>query len=318
MRFLTGIDVGALLTPDRLIPVIEQAFIDHALGRIPDPGRLDSFADAGEFHVKAGQAAGVFATKVNSGFFGTTPGKMAIRGFVAVFDSATGAPIGLLESSQLTGLRTAAATAVAVRYLAKPNSSRLSLIGAGSQALHHLRALRYVMRIERLAIWSRSQERMQKLAEVARADGIECVLCDSPAQAIHGSDVCVTSTPSKVPLLHSADVDPGILVAAVGADSPSKHELDVRLVAASSLVTDLTVQCAEVGELHHVVEAGLMTVNDVRAQLGEVAAGLRLARRSANEVVVFDSTGTGFEDAAAAATVLNLATLANRGLELQF
>lgn len=313
LRVLTAAEIGSLLTPDRLIPVIERALVDYAQGRIPDPGRLDSANAAGEFHIKAGQAEGVYAAKVNSGFFGNMPGHVAIRGLVVVFDANDGSPLGLLESSQLTGLRTAAVTAVAIRHLAKAGARQLSLVGAGAQAKHHLRAISQVMAIERLSIWSRSAERAQSLAQLANELGIEHVLCDSPSQAVRGSDVCVTCTPALAPLLQLAAVEAGTVIAAVGADSPLKQELAPELVAASALITDLTVQCSQVGELHHALAAGLMTLNDVRAQLGEVVAGLRPGRRSDDEFVVFDSTGTGFEDAAAAAAVLKLAGTANRG-----
>jgi ornithine cyclodeaminase/alanine dehydrogenase-like protein (mu-crystallin family) len=111
-------------------------------------------------------------------------------------------------------------------------------------------------------------------------------------------------------LLRLGDLRRGTFVAAVGADSPGKQELDAALLASAIVVTDLTRQCADAGELHHALAAGLMTMNDVRAELGEVLSGHADGRRDDDEIVVFDSTGTGFEDAAAAQLVLRQLALA--------
>ncbi|MFL5452514.1 MAG: ornithine cyclodeaminase family protein, partial [Myxococcales bacterium] len=133
--------------------------------------------------------------------------------------------------------------------------------------------------------------------------------------AVARSDVCVTCTPSRKPLLH--ELRPGIFVAAVGADSPDKQELDPALLASAKVVVDSLDQCAEIGELHHAIEAGSMRREDVHAEIGEIVAGRKRGRTDDEEITVFDSTGTALQDVAAAASVYAAATRLRRGIELE-
>jgi ornithine cyclodeaminase/alanine dehydrogenase-like protein (mu-crystallin family) len=111
-------------------------------------------------------------------------------------------------------------------------------------------------------------------------------------------------------------VTPGAFVAAVGADNPHKHEIAVDLMAASAIIADVTDQCATLGDLHHAIDAGVLRRDDVRAELGQVVAGLRAGRHSPAEVVVFDSTGTALQDVAAAALAYERAVASGRGLPI--
>ena len=122
-------------------------------------------------------------------------------------------------------------------------------------------------------------------------------------EAVRASDVVVTCTPSRRPLLSAADVPTGCFVAAVGADSEDKQELAPDLLARSVVVVDVLEQCARIGDLHHALAAGAMRREDVHAELADVVSGRRPGPRSADEITVFDSTGTALEDVAAAALV---------------
>ena len=118
---------------------------------------------------------------------------------------------------------------------------------------------------------------------------------------MESADICVTCTPSRVFLLDG--VEPGTFVAGVGVDSERKRELSPPLLARSKVVVDVLAQCMLMGDLHHAIDAGVMTTNDVHAELGQVVAGRRPARASDDEVIVFDSTGMALQDVAAAAVV---------------
>jgi len=117
------------------------------------------------------------------------------------------------------------------------------------------------------------------------------------------SDVIATCTPSEQPILSKAHVSLGAFVAAVGADSPEKQELDPPLLSSSTIVVDILEQCAAMGELHHALEAGVVSRASVHAELGEILAGIKPGRRSADEIVVFDATGTAIQDVASAVAV---------------
>jgi ornithine cyclodeaminase/alanine dehydrogenase-like protein (mu-crystallin family) len=136
---------------------------------------------------------------------------------------------------------------------------------------------------------------------------------DLPA-AVRASDVCVTCTPARSPLLGPADVPPGLFLAAVGADREDKQELEPEVLASAAVVVDHLEQCATIGELHHALARGLMARADVRAELWEVVAGRRAGRLSDDEVVVFDSSGTALQDVAAAAAVYERAVESGSGL----
>ena len=134
--------------------------------------------------------------------------------------------------------------------------------------------------------------------------------------ALAASDVCVTCTPARKPFLFKDQVRPGTFVAAVGADSADKQELDPHLMAAGVVVTDVLDQCAAIGDLHHALDAGVMSRDAVYAELAEVVAGRKPGRRSPEEITIFDSTGTALEDVAAAVVVYEKAIAAGVGLSV--
>ena len=139
----------------------------------------------------------------------------------------------------------------------------------------------------------------------------------SPAE-IRTSDIILTCTTSRTPILHASDVKPGAFIAAVGADNPAKSEIDPELMAASAVVTDITEQSATIGDLHHAIAAGLVTRDHVRAELGQVVAGAKRGRIFDDEIIIFDSTGAGFQDTAAAAIVYERARQRGIGTEARF
>lgn len=136
------------------------------------------------------------------------------------------------------------------------------------------------------------------------------------AEASRQSDLCVTCTPSQSPLLRREDVAPGAFVAGVGADSEHKQELDPGLLAIASVVVDSLEQCAAIGDLHHALRGGAMSLTDVRAELSDVVGGRKPGRRSPDDIVIFDSTGVAIEDVAAAAMVFEKAIGAARGIAI--
>jgi ornithine cyclodeaminase/alanine dehydrogenase len=139
-----------------------------------------------------------------------------------------------------------------------------------------------------------------------------------PGDALTQSDICVTCTPSKQYFLKREDVAPGTFIAAVGADNEEKQELDPALLPPSKLVVDLVEQCATIGELHHALDKGLMTREQVHAELGEVIAGTKPGRTSADEITIFDSTGTALQDVASAVIVYERAVAMGRGIKIDF
>lgn len=306
---LSDSDVATVLDPETCIARVEEAFRSRGMGVSQPAGVLGVHLAEGGVHIKAAALApdlGVFVTKVNANFpanprLSELP---TIQGLVMLFDVATGTPLAVMESGGLTRLRTAAATAVAARYLARPNASIATIVGCGVQAESQLEYVHHVRPLTRAMAYDvRPEVAHAFAAQATRRLGIEVRVIDSIPPACRESDIIITCTPSREPLLGPEDIPVGAFVAAVGADHPEKQELDPAMFAggAAALVTDVTAQCAEFGELHHILVAGVMDRSGVRAELGEIVAGTRPGRRHAEERIVFDSTGTPIQDAAAAA-----------------
>ncbi|HUR59660.1 MAG TPA: ornithine cyclodeaminase family protein [Opitutaceae bacterium] len=316
--------VGSLLTLPACIEAVERAFAAHARGETFPSGLLHGDGVDGEFHVKAGglkSPRAYFACKVNGGFFQNRARHDLpnIQGLILLYDATNGVPLAVMESATVTLLRTGAATAVAARYLAPRNASVATICGAGTQGAVQLRALHRVLPLKKVYVWTRDSAHARVFAENLSAElQLDVTAASELRQATQASDVIVTCTPARKWLIGREHVRPGTFVAAVGADSPDKQEIEPALLAHSAVVCDLTAQCMDVGDLHHAISEKLMTAADVRAELGQVVAGLRSGRKSPGEVVVFDSTGTALQDAAAAALVYEQAVARQVGVRFPF
>jgi alanine dehydrogenase len=317
---LTRSDVAALLDLDACIAAVEEAFRAHADGRSLPPGVLGVHAKDGGFHIKAAGLRGErswFAAKVNGNFFRNRErfGMPNIQGIIVLCDADNGYPLAVLDSIEITIQRTGAATAVAARHLARPDSRTAAIFGCGNQGRVQLECLRRVLPLERVYAWDLDESAARRFASELN---LEASVAASPAEAAATADVCVTCTPSRHAFLKREHVRPGTFIAAVGADNPEKQEIDPDLLAGSKIVTDVMEQCAEIGDLHHALKVGVVSLADVHAELAEVVAGTKPGRTSTEEIIVFDSTGTALQDVAAAAVVYQKALQAGRGMTLDF
>jgi ornithine cyclodeaminase/alanine dehydrogenase-like protein (mu-crystallin family) len=273
----------------------------------------------GGFHVKtAGMRAdgepAVFAAKVNANFPSNPDryGLPTIQGVLALFDAVNGRLLALLDSIEITSIRTAAATAVAANHLARPEAAIVTICGCGEQGRSQLRALTSVRPIQRAMVFDIDSTRANRFAAEMSAElGKEVLAVKELDAKTKASDIWVTCTPARRWFLGRANVAPGAFVAAVGADNPAKQEIEPQLLAENVVVTDSLEQCATIGDLHHAITARVMRREDVRAELSELVAGRTLGRKSAEEIIVFDSTGTALQDVAAAGLVYQKA-VANR------
>ena len=319
---LTRRDVQELLGLDECIAAVESAFRLHAEGKSLAPGVLAVPARDGGFHIKAaGLELGrrYFAAKTNANFCSNPSrhGLPAIQGVVVLCDADDGRPLAVMDSIEVTIRRTAAATAVAAKWLARKDSATATVCGCGSQGREQLRALARVLPLARAHAYDADEAVARAYArELSNELGIEIAPARDLAAAVHDSDVCVTCTPSRTAFLMREHVRPGTFVAAVGADSPDKQELEPRLLAHAVLVVDVLEQCASIGELHHALEAGVLTRAAVHSELAEVLTGRRPGRQSDQEITIFDSTGTALQDVAAAALVYEKAVAKGKGVRL--
>jgi ornithine cyclodeaminase/alanine dehydrogenase-like protein (mu-crystallin family) len=230
---------------------------------------------------------------------------------IVLINPTNGFPEAIISAAYLNGFRTAAANAIAVDFLARPEASVLGVIGAGHQAEHEIRAILEVRALSRIKIHTRSQQRAEWLAgQLADLDiPIEFVTAEA---AVRGSDIVTTVTPSTQPLVKLDWVEPGTHLSAMGADNRGKQELDTALVARARWFADLPAQSVVVGEFQHAFAVGIIPSADQILPLGKVTQQANLARKNAEEITIFDSSGIAIQDLSIARRVLDEAE--HRGL----
>jgi ornithine cyclodeaminase/alanine dehydrogenase-like protein (mu-crystallin family) len=305
------------------IDAVEPAFAAYGAGKVIAPGVLGTHVEGGGCHVKAAglldamHGESIYAAKINANFPANPAerGLPTIQGVLALFNAVNGRLLALMDSIEITSLRTAAATAVAARRLA-PKNARVTIIGCGEQSTYQLRALACVRGIEHVSVYDVVTDRAARFGtQMHRELGVDVRVLEHFADDAADTNVWITCTPSHRWFLGREHVAPGSFVAAVGADNPEKQEIEPELLAANAVVTDVLEQCATIGDTHHALAADIMTRDDVRAELSDVVAGKR-GRESDEEILIFDSTGTALQDVAAAAIVYERALKANEGFAI--
>src|SRR5579864_2676434 len=321
-------EIRALLDPAACIQAMEQAFAAYATGRaqLPPVINLEVPEHHGEVHIKTGHLSGgpYYAVKIASGFYNNAAlGLPSSSGMVLVFDARTGAPAAfLLDNGFITDLRTAAAGALAAKYLARKQVNTVAVIGSGAQARYQLKLLPLVRSFREARIWGRSREKAEACVKDLRRAGIfgQPVLAaaNSVEDAVRKADLVITVTASREPLMRAEWLALGATVIAIGSDGPEKQELDVGVLArADRIVADSLPQCLRLGEIHHAVEQGAITKEKVSAELGEIAARLKPGRANDQELIVCDLTGVGVQDVAAAGLAMERALAAGTGEKLR-
>ena len=322
MRILTEADLRRIVALDReAITCVEDAF--HALATkavaMPPILRLDIPEHRGEVDVKTAYVPDLdgFAIKISPGFFDNPKiGLPSTNGMMVLLSARTGLIQALLlDNGYLTDVRTAAAGAVAARHLSREDASVAAIFGAGMQAKLQLEALSLVRPIREARIWARDLDKAEAAAAtLAERLAIPVRAVVDPAAAVDGADVVVTTTPSETPLLKAEWLQPGQHITAMGSDAEHKNEIEPAVITGAGLyVADSLKQTRRLGELHHAIEAGLVTADSLFPELGEVIAGRKEGRTRADQITVADLTGTGIQDTAIATLAFARARAADAG-----
>lgn len=299
IRSLVGLDLAA-------VDVVERAFAALATGDVVMPPILSMELPAvhGEVDVKTAYIPGFesFAIKVSPGFFDNPKlGLASLNGLMVLFSARTGLVEALLlDNGYLTDVRTAAAGAVAARHLA-PEVRTAGVMGAGAQARQQIIAAHLVRPFERVLVWGRDADKARACArDIADALAIEAHYEADPARLVKESQLVVTTTPAREPILMADWLHPGLHITAMGSDQAGKNEIEPSALAQADLyVADRASQCESLGELRAARAAGAMSADAV-AELGSIVAGTAAGRRSTDAVTICDLTGTGVQDTAIA------------------
>ena len=304
LRHYSYADVENGLDYPRLIEALADAF---RRGGEPMPVRCsyDVGVDTAPGHLLTmpawhrGKALGVKLVTVFPG--NATRGLGAVSSLYVLFDGETGQPRALIDGEALTNRRTAAASALAARYLARPDSRTLLIVGTGHVAAHLPMAHRAVRPIERVMVWGRTPEHALSLADRLAGEGFDAAaIADLPA-AIAQADIISCATTSSVPLVVGAQLRPGTHLDLVGAFTPQMRESDDEAVRRSRVFVDTYAGAlAEAGDLLQPIAAGQWQASEVCADLHELTSGAKAGRATEAEITLFKSVGAAIEDLAAA------------------
>lgn len=306
------------------VACIEGAFAALAAGKVVMPPILSMpiAEHNGEVDVKTAYMPGLdtFAIKMSPGFFDNPKiGLPSLNGLMVQFSSITGlVKAVLLDNGYLTDIRTAAAGAVAAKWLARTDARVAGIVGTGTQARLQLQALTLVRPISRAIIWGRDPAKAERLAEECRtALGIETGTARTPGDLAAASDIIVTTTPSTEPLLDASALRPGQHITAMGSDADYKCELSPTVIARADLyVCDRLSQCLQQGELRAAVAAGAVTADIACPEIGSIIADGAPGRTDDSAITICDLTGTGVQDTAIADLASRNAGRAGAGITI--
>lgn len=319
---LTDSDVAALVGTSEAVDVVERAFADFGTGRAKMPPKVylefpDYRGDLRAMPAAVGDRyAGV--KLINSHELNPRRGLPAVVGTYLLFSQETGIPVCLLAATELTAVRTGAATGVATRHLARRGSRTLGLVGAGVQARYQFQAVAGELPIERVSVWAPDSDGARRDAFVASMGAAhpDVQFVSGPVEQAAGADVVCTLTPARAPLFPADAVRPGTHLNAVGADGPGKQELDPALLKRARIIVDERYQAVHGGEVNVAISTGGLKEVDLAGTLPDVVNGVVPGRTSEDEITIFDSTGLAIQDIAVAVLLYERALETGRGSHL--
>lgn len=302
-------DLENILTMEEVIEAVEAAFIDYARGRWVIPSRTHFTLPEGimlsmpSFLSPGTEGKEILGTKLVSVFPGNPEkGLPLIYGLYLLCDPPTGRPLALIDGVYLTGVRTGAASAVATKYLSRKDSRALGIIGTGVQAGFHLMAILAVREIEVCYLFGRMEDRARRFTEdYSDKLGVNLEVLSSADEVVGKSDVVVTVTTSPTPVFSGSCLRKGTHLNVIGAFTPETREVDSETVKKASLFVDsYEGALSEAGDLLIPMKEGVISRQDIRAELSEVVTGIMPGRTTEDEITLFKSVGFAIEDAAVA------------------
>ena len=287
-------DIRRSVGIDEAISAVEAGFTRLAAGEVnlPSVMSLDMPEVKGEVHVKGAYINGSesLAIKVATGFYDNPLlGLPSGTGMMMVLSARTGFPQALLfDNGYLTDVRTAAAGAVAAKYLARNDLTVAGVVGAGAQGRYQMMALSKVRAFQKVLAYDLDKTRLESyVGEMPEILGVDCVAAEDVESVVRESDILVTCTPSTEPYVRSQWLHPGLHITAMGSDAPYKQELDSAVLSSADLIVcDHKGQCAERGELHHGLEDGTIAEEDDRVELSDLTSGRHPGRTDESQITL--------------------------------
>lgn len=290
-------DVLGLLSMPAVIEAVEQALKEYDLGHARMPHKVYLDTENGDFRAMPASLLGAAGIKWVCAYPGNpAKGLPNVMATLIYSDPATGYPLAIMDAMDITAYRTGATAAIASKYLARPDSTTLGLIGAGQQAYAQLAAHAELFRLRKVKVFDIQPAAAQRLIKFFPQHAVEACQLQEAAAA----DIVCTLTTARKPFLQRQWILPGTHVNAIGADGPGKQELEPAILKEAMVVVDDLQQAVAGGEVNVPISQGLYKAEQIHATLGEIISGRKPGRRDRKAITVFDSTGLAIEDIAVA------------------
>ena len=289
--------IKTLIKMADVVNVVEEAFRMCGEGKGRMPAKTYLALEHGDFRAMPAALPGCAGVKwVNVHPENRSRGLPSIMGILIYSDPETGYPMAIMDATEITAYRTGAAAAIASKYLARPDSHTIGIVGAGFQAHAQILAHAQLFTPISMNVFDISQAAVDKLMRSLS----QFPLRNCSIQEAVASDIVCTLTPSRSPIIKREWIKPGTHINAVGADAPGKQELDPSVVKEAIVVVDDLEQASSSGEINVPIQKGIYTTEEVRATLAELVVGNKKGRANDRDITVFDSTGIAVEDIAVA------------------
>lgn len=324
LRMLSVEDVKQVLSMPDVLKLVEEAFKEKGLKRVQMPPKQYLFFKNfnGDLRIMPAyleelNEAGVKLVNVHP----DNPSKYGLPTVLAtvlLFDPETGVPISVMDGTWITSMRTAAASGVATKYLARKDAKVVGMIGAGYQAPFQLEALNEVMKIESIKVFDADKKRAENLVKRTSAKfRMDAKATGTAEDAVRDSDVLVTVTPVRTPIVKNEWISEGMHINAIGADAPGKEELEPEILKCAKIVIDDWEQASHSGEINVPLNKGMITKADIYAEIGDIVAEAKPGRVSEDEITIFDSTGLAIQDVITAWRVYEVSEKTDFGRKLE-
>jgi alanine dehydrogenase len=317
-------EVRALLTMRDAIKAVKEAFKEKNLGKVQTPLKTFLFYEKynGDHRFMPAYLEKLDIAGVK--IVNTHPenrrkyGLPTVAGIIVLANPETGELLAIIDATWITVAKTAAASAVATKYLARNNSETLGLVGAGLQAIAHLEALAQVVKLKEVRVWSRTRKTAEKFIQrmTKQHSEMKFIMAKDLREAVENSDIVATITPSRQPIVTENWVRLGTHINAMGADAPGKQELSPEILRKAKIVVDDLEHCSHSGEINVPLAQGLISKEDIYGEIGEIVLGRKLGRTSPSEITVFASTGVAIQDIAVAEIVYREAVMQGFGTKI--
>lgn len=317
-------EIKQLINMKDAIHSVEKAYRIYGDNRLEQPPIVSIEAEAhnGELDIKScySKEDETISIKSASGYFDNErkhnlPTMLAS---IMLLDGTTGYPYCIMDGGLVTGYRTGAAGGLSAKLLARPESETVSVIGAGGQAKMQVLAIKEVLDIKTIKIWSRNRDEMKSYKdEVESLIDVNVIICETPEEATLETDIIVTTTPSKSAIIKDEWVRKGTHIIAVGADMPGKQELESALFKRAKIYVDSKDQCLERGETRNAILSKHINEATIDGELCQILMNQVSARTSSADITIFDTTGMGIQDTVLSVELYRLAKEKNLGTELE-